>query len=61
MADAARPLLTVDDVAKLLSKTPHAVRKMRERGQLPEAVKLRRCVRWRAADLEAWIAAQPRD
>ncbi len=48
-------LLTLDELAVMLQKTPAAVRRMRERGQLPPAVVLGRSLRWDEADVLRWL------
>jgi len=49
-------LLTVNDVAKLLSAGRRTICRWAQIGRMPEPVKLgRRCVRWRRADLLDWI------
>ncbi len=48
-------LLTVRDVAARLKISPRQVFKLRASGQLPEAVRLARSVRWRAEDLALWV------
>ena len=52
------PLLTVDDLARLLGVTPKAVYNRRHRGLLPRAIILGHSLRWRAADVEAWLSEQ---
>lgn len=50
-----RRLLMVEDLADLLAVTPGRVRQMRHCGQLPPAIKIGRRLRWKAADIEAWL------
>lgn len=50
-------LLSPRDLADLLSKSVNALHHMRQRGQLPAPVKLGRSLRWRASDINAWLAA----
>jgi len=50
--------LTTDDVADLLGRTPKAIRRMVERGQLPYR-KLGRRVLFLREELEAFIEALP--
>lgn len=66
MRETAPPLtapaiLDVDAVAALLNKSPKQVYNMRERGQLPPALKQRAGFRlcWRRTDIEAWLASLP--
>jgi len=53
-----RTVLTVEDVAILLGRTPKAVRRMVERGQLPYR-KLGRRVLFLRAELEEFLNALP--
>jgi excisionase family DNA binding protein len=48
-------LLTVDDLASLLRTTPTAVRRLRERGTLPPAIKVGSRVLWDAGDFREWL------
>lgn len=50
-------LLTDHDVARKLGVSRSFVHKMRSQGKLPEPVRLGRCLRWRADEIAAWIAA----
>jgi predicted DNA-binding transcriptional regulator AlpA len=50
------PLLTADDVAAMLQVSKRTVWRMRQTLQLPRPVKVGGAVRWRAADIESWIA-----
>ena len=50
-------LLTVNEVARLLNVSPRHVHMLRATQQLPPPVRLGRSVRWRRAELEAWVAA----
>jgi excisionase family DNA binding protein len=50
--------LTTDDVARLLGRTPKAIRRMVERGQLPYR-KLGRRILFLRAELDEFIAALP--
>jgi len=52
----ARKLLSIDDVAKMLAVCPNTVRNLTDRGDLPSPIRLGRAVRYRLADVEAWIA-----
>ncbi len=56
--NAADPrLLAVGEVARLLSISIRATWKFVAAGRLPAPVRLGRSVRWRAAELDAWISA----
>lgn len=50
-----RALLTADEVADLLGKSRRAVYGMKGRGQLPGATKLGRLLRFRKADIYAYL------
>jgi predicted DNA-binding transcriptional regulator AlpA len=45
------------DVGKLLSVSERHVWGMNSRGRLPRPIRLGRAVRWRVAELQAWLAA----
>ena len=50
------PLLTVDEVADLSKRTPAAIRKAVERGQVPGVIRpARRMIRFRAAEIRRWL------
>ena len=51
-------LMSVDDVARWLRKSPKAVRRMRERGKLPAPIRHIdvRALMWRRADLVQWFS-----
>ena len=53
-------LQTDRQVAKRYRLSFHTLRKLRVRGSGPIFVKLGRAVRYRAQDVEAWIASQRR-
>ena len=42
-------------LAAMLDVSEEMVRKMNDAAELPEPVKLGRCVRWRLSDIEAWL------
>ena len=48
-------LLTVKEVARLLRLSTRQVWKLAGEKRLPEPVRLRRSVRWRAADLKRFL------
>jgi excisionase family DNA binding protein len=55
-------LLTVADLARLFQVSKQAVYDMRYRGDLPPAVRIgRQNIRWRLADVEAWLESQTTD
>jgi predicted DNA-binding transcriptional regulator AlpA len=45
------------DVGKLLGVSERHVWSMNSRGRLPRPIRLGRAVRWRVAELQAWLAA----
>ena len=53
------PLLTITDLARLLGLTVKAVYARRARaGALPPATVIGRTLRWKASDIEDWLAKQ---
>lgn len=44
-------------VAVKLGVSRSMVHKLLSAGKLPQPIRLGRCLRWRAAEIEAWIAA----
>ena len=54
----ADKLLDVRAVAERLGVSPRQVWKLTASGRLPQPVRLARSVRWREADLAAFIAAR---
>lgn len=51
-------LLTTTDAAEHLGWRPNTLEKLRVRGEGPPFVKLGRSVRYRACDIEAYVAAR---
>ncbi|NEK94146.1 helix-turn-helix domain-containing protein [Modestobacter muralis] len=51
-------LLTTEDVALILVMSPGTLRNWRTAGRGPRALKVGAQVRYRRADVDAWIAAQ---
>jgi excisionase family DNA binding protein len=51
-------LLTLEQAAGLLGVSPRTLRELAKDGTLPP-VHVRRCTRWRRADVLAYIAALP--
>jgi predicted DNA-binding transcriptional regulator AlpA len=49
------PLMTINDVAKLLKVVPRTIARLWERGQLPRPLKLGGSNRWRPQDIAAAI------
>jgi len=53
---AVRPaLLTVHDVAEMLSCSPRTVYRLNDAGRMPKPVRLGSLVRWPKAIVERWI------
>ena len=50
-------LLTLKQVAELLSVSERHVHKLNSSGRLPRPVRLGRSVRWRRVELESWVEA----
>lgn len=50
---------TLGEVADLLKVSGLTVRRMWCRGQFPAPIAMGRIIRWRAADVERWLAEQP--
>lgn len=50
------PLVTAEQLAEILQVSTRTVWRMRSAGQLPKPVRIGGNVRWRAQDLEVWIA-----
>jgi predicted DNA-binding transcriptional regulator AlpA len=57
---ASNRLLTTDDVATYLNIAPKTLRNLRCPGGGPRFVKLGRCCRYRACDVEAFISSNVR-
>jgi predicted DNA-binding transcriptional regulator AlpA len=51
-------LLTAADLCSLLKLDPRTLRVLRHEGRVPEPIKLGRSLRWRRAEIEAWIAGE---
>ena len=49
-------LLDIRAVARLLSCSPRHVARLADGGRLPQPIKLGRLIRWRRADLDAFLA-----
>lgn len=54
---APAALLDVRAVAALLDCAPRTVHRLRDSGRMPRPVRVGSLVRWRRADVLAWIAA----
>ncbi|NUP97426.1 MAG: helix-turn-helix domain-containing protein [Planctomycetaceae bacterium] len=54
-------LLTAADLCSLLKLDARTLRVLRHEGRVPEPIKLGRSLRWRRAEIEAWIAEQGGD
>jgi excisionase family DNA binding protein len=55
-ADAPAALLDVRAVAALLDCSPRHVYRLSDAGHMPPPVRLGALVRWRRADIDAWLA-----
>jgi excisionase family DNA binding protein len=55
--DTVPLLLTTGEAASLLGMSERALRRADQRGKVPEPVRIGRNVRWRAAELTAWVEA----
>jgi predicted DNA-binding transcriptional regulator AlpA len=55
----AQPLLNEIELSELLSISLAAIRKWRTERRGPPYLKLGACVRYRLADVEAWLASRP--
>jgi excisionase family DNA binding protein len=53
-----RPLLTQDEAAEFLKLSVRTVERLRVSGTGPKFLKIFRSVRYRPADVEAWLAAR---
>lgn len=51
-------LLTIEQFASILGRTPAAIRQAKSRGQLPPAARILGRPMWRRAVVEQWIEAQ---
>lgn len=51
-------MIDVREVATILSISTRSVWRLVSRGELPQPIRFGRNVRWRCADIEAWIASQ---
>lgn len=50
------PLLTVDDLARILKRSARTIRYWRSSGLLPEPdVAIERTVRWRSETIQTWL------
>lgn len=49
-------LIDVNEVARLLHIGARTLWRFRDMGKIPAPIKIGRAVRWRAADISAWIA-----
>lgn len=51
-------MLTTEDLVQILGVSDQTIRRWREAGAMPQPVRFgRRCIRWPAATIEAWLAA----
>lgn len=52
----ANALMTIKEVAALLSCSTRTVYRLHDAGQIPQAVRLGALVRWNRREIEQWIA-----
>lgn len=50
-------LSTAKETAADLGISVRTLRRLADAGKGPKPIRLGRCLRWRAADIEAWVAA----
>lgn len=51
-------LCSIEEIAQACYVTTQTVRNWMDRGMLPPAIRIgRRCLRWRAADISAWLTS----
>jgi predicted DNA-binding transcriptional regulator AlpA len=55
---ADSPLMTTAELARLLKKSPAAIRQMRYRGDAPRGFRRGRDTLYRTSEVERWLAAQ---
>ena len=51
------PLLTVQQLGRLLQLSPRTVWRLRSSGELPEPIKIGKSIRWNGEAIRRWIAA----
>ena len=56
MENPKQELLRISDVMARLQLSKGTIRRLEERGQFPPRIKLGAAARWRASDIEAWLA-----
>ena len=52
-----RPLLDTGDVAAICRVHRRQIARWRDRGSMPQPIKLGKSVRWRAQDIEDWLTS----
>lgn len=57
IADDAPLLVREKNLPRLLGLSRATIRRAMEAGRFPRCIRVGRCVAWRRADLEAWIAS----
>ncbi len=50
-------LLNAEELSNLLHMAKSSIYRKMESGEIPPPVRIGHCVRWRAAEIHAWIAA----
>jgi excisionase family DNA binding protein len=58
MGPEREPLVTLEEVARYLGKTPASVYQMRHRGEFVRGYRLGRRVMFRLSEVDQWVAAQ---
>jgi excisionase family DNA binding protein len=57
LRESVAALLNVQGVAAMLNCSPRHVYRLSDAGRMPPPVRLGSLVRWKRADIEAWLAA----
>lgn len=50
-------LIDVDETAEMLGVGARTVWRLRDSGRMPAPITIGKCIRWRVADIAAWIQA----
>lgn len=56
-SDRDRALMTVKQVAAVLNCSPRHLRRLADRGAMPQPVRVGKLVRWRRYEIQQWIDA----
>ncbi len=49
-------LMTLKGVAAELRISPRQIHRLKDAGHMPQPIRIGRVLRWRAADIDAWVA-----